>query len=215
MDLYGSNLSILHFPLESRVHNFDFVIAQLMTQSGYEPTSPFSALALPPLCETSSLTVQCAQLLDLLSAPHRSTHAHSIRGLQQLLGRLTCLQYELSLPLLFTFYLLQLALYQGEVKLHLTANLSGIDLACKDRKVQDIRLRPHAQTVIVIIMLHFLWVPIHILWILCLSIFNIGGRVHHHVSDKLPLELGVFHVFDKQGTVDIGQFHLLDTKYPV
>ena len=36
-----------------------------------------------------------------------------------------------------------------------------------------------------------------------------------HVSDKLPLELGVLHVCQEQWAIYIGKFDLLDRKYPV
>lgn len=56
MDLDGSDLSILNFSLES-IHELNFVLSQLMAQSGNEPAPAFAVLALPPLCKASALSV--------------------------------------------------------------------------------------------------------------------------------------------------------------
>jgi hypothetical protein len=61
----------------------------------------------------------------------------------------------------------------------------------------------------------FLRFSLQILWIICLSLSIIERRLHLNVSDKLPLELWVLQVFQELGTIDIGQFDLLDTEYPV
>ena len=105
-----------------------------MAHSRNVATYPFAALGLSPLCETSPLAVQCAQLWDILSALLKSAHTHSTRGSQHF-DRLTGLQYKLSLPLSIAFDLIKLALDEAEVELHLPADFCRIGLASKVRQV--------------------------------------------------------------------------------